>query len=246
MAEAGPSLRHTLYVHYLCPYGARALYAAAFKSLPLEIVEIDLEHKADWLLALNPAGTSPTLKVTKEGVDYVIAESLPIIEYFNSFPGPNLYPVEADGHVSPLMKAIVDSHTKTLADPLGASFVPFFSHNTVTPEEIAKAKSTLGKVNSYIRGGRHILHSKVGQDVVTMADVAMLPFLERAVSFRDDLLKPVFEGEDFSPLIAWFEGIMTEPWAASQRVNTHRLSSVYRLMKEGTYHGLSLPLTKYD
>lgn len=245
MAEVGPSLRHTLYIHYLCPYGARVLYAAAFKELPMEVVEVDLEHKADWHLAMNPAGTSPTLKVSKAGQDHILSESLPIMEYFNSFAGPNLYPLGETGEICPLGKAIVDSHTKILADPLGPSLVPFFSR-TPTPEEITKAKATIGKVNSYIKGGRHILHTQVGKDVVTLADLALLPFLERAISFRDTLFQPVFEGEDYAPLLAWFEGIMAYPWAASQRVNTHRLSSVYRLMKEGTYHGLALPLTKYD
>lgn len=245
MAEVGPSLRHTLYLHYLCPYAARALYSAAFKGLPVEVVEVDLEHKADWHLAMNPAGTSPTLKVAKAGSDYILTESLPIVEYFNSFPGPNLYPLKTSGDICPLGKAIVDSHTKILADPLGPSLAPFYSR-TATPEEVAKAKATVGKVNSYIKGGRHILHTQVGEDMVTLADVALLPFLERVISFRETLFQPVFEGEDFGPLMAWFEGIMATPWAASQRVNTHRLANVYKLMREGTYHGLALPATKYD
>lgn len=245
MAEIVPGLRLTLYLHYLCPYGQRTLYTAAFKGFQIPVVEVDLEHKADWHLAMNPAGTSPTLKVEKDGSNVILTESIPIMEFFNSMPGPNLYPAAEDGRICPLTKAIVDSHGKILADPIGPALSPFFSR-AATPEEITKAKAVLKKINSYAAGGNYILHSYLKEDVLTMADLLILPMMDRVYHFRESLFSPIFDGEDFSALFAWYERISALPWTAGPRADPKRLATVYKLMHEGTYHGLSLPITKYD
>ena len=245
MAELAPGLRLTMYLHYLCPYGQRTLYAAAFKGIAMDVVEVDLEHKADWHLAMNPAGTSPTLKVTKEGRDYILTESAQIMEYLNSLPGPNLYPLEEDGRISAIHKALIDSHGKIIADQLNPSISPFFSRSP-TPEELAKAKAAVTKVNGYIKGGTYIMHSVLHEDRLTMVDLMVLPQLERVCGFRETVFSALFEGEDFTPLLEWFDRMMALPWTSGPRADPKKLTNVYKSMHEGTYHGLSLPLSKYD
>jgi glutathione S-transferase len=72
------------------PYCCRALLALELKQVPYvgREVQTDLqEHKAPWMLAMNPRGRLPVVKVD----DYVVFESLAILYYLDlRFPEPSL------------------------------------------------------------------------------------------------------------------------------------------------------------
>lgn len=78
----------TLVSFDLCPYVQRAAIVLAEKGVPFERIDIDLEHKPDWFLAISPRGKVPLLKVGGE----VLFESAAIVEYLDEAHEPRLHP----------------------------------------------------------------------------------------------------------------------------------------------------------
>ena len=79
----------TLYNAARCPYAARARIVLVEKGLELEVVEIDLSDRPDWLYEKNPKGRVPVI----EEDDWVLAESAVIMEYLEErYPEPPLLP----------------------------------------------------------------------------------------------------------------------------------------------------------
>jgi glutathione S-transferase len=85
----------TLISHQLCPYVQRAAIALAEKGVAFERIDVDLENKPDWFLALSPLGKVPLLKVG----DAAIFESAVILEYLEETQGHPLHPAD------PLLRA---------------------------------------------------------------------------------------------------------------------------------------------
>jgi pyrimidodiazepine synthase len=79
----------TLYNAERCPYAARARIVFAEKGLELEVVEIDLSDRPDWLYEKNPKGRVPVIE--EDG--WCLAESAVIMEYLEErYPEPALLP----------------------------------------------------------------------------------------------------------------------------------------------------------
>lgn len=79
-----------------CPYVQRAVIALAEKSVPFDIIYVDLLNKPDWFLALSPLGKVPVLKVERPGVPPVsIFESMVILEFVEeTVEGRKLHPAD--------------------------------------------------------------------------------------------------------------------------------------------------------
>jgi len=236
----------TLYVHPLCPYAQRALYTSAFKGFPLSIEHVNLESKASWFLDLNPFGKVPTVKVLHRGKQVNLYESLQVAEYFDTLPGPALYPLQADGQRCPLMKALIDLHVRTGIEPATNSLFPFYFREP-SAEELAKAKAAMRVLNDqYLASGAYILNSVIGQDVLTMADVMTFPFVERMVVLKDGCFKQLVNGEDFGKLFAWFDRLASTAWARKHLANPVHLRNLLNIAHTPAYKGLALPLSRYD
>ncbi len=82
----------TLVSHSLCPYVQRAAIALAEKGVPFERVNVDLNNKPDWFLAISPLGKVPLLKVSARGEETVIFESSVIVEYLEETQANPLHP----------------------------------------------------------------------------------------------------------------------------------------------------------
>ena len=81
----------TLYNAARCPYAARARIVLAEKGLELEVVEIDLSDRPDWLYEKNPKGRVPVIE--EDG--WVLPESAVIMEYLEErYPEPALLPAD--------------------------------------------------------------------------------------------------------------------------------------------------------
>ncbi|MCV0397476.1 MAG: glutathione S-transferase family protein [Rhizobiaceae bacterium] len=78
----------TLVSFDLCPYVQRAAIVLAEKGVPFERVDVDLENKPDWFLAISPRGKVPLLKIG----DDVLFESSAIVEYLDETHEPRLHP----------------------------------------------------------------------------------------------------------------------------------------------------------
>ena len=74
--------------HKLCPYVQRAVIALAEKGVPFERIDIDLDNKPEWFLALSPLGKTPLLQVG----DTAIFESAVILEYLEETQPKPLHP----------------------------------------------------------------------------------------------------------------------------------------------------------
>lgn len=78
----------TLVSFDLCPYVQRAAIVLKEKGVEFERIDIDLENKPDWFLAISPRGKVPLLKVGEE----VLFESAPIVEFLDETEGERLHP----------------------------------------------------------------------------------------------------------------------------------------------------------
>jgi glutathione S-transferase len=72
-----------------CPYAARVRIVLAEKGVEVDVVEIDLSDRPDWLYEKNPAGRVPVI----EEDDRPLAESAVIMEFLEErYPEPPLLP----------------------------------------------------------------------------------------------------------------------------------------------------------
>jgi RNA polymerase-associated protein len=81
----------TLYDADRCPYCARVRIVLAEKSVPYDVVAIDLGNRPAWLYDKNPVGKVPVLE--EDGL--CVPESAVIMELLEErFPDPPLLPLD--------------------------------------------------------------------------------------------------------------------------------------------------------
>lgn len=87
-----PSL--TLISHPLCPFVQRAAIVLLEKQVAFERINVDLNAKPAWFLALSPTAKVPLLQIQQpDGEEEILFESMAICEYLDETqPGPHLYP----------------------------------------------------------------------------------------------------------------------------------------------------------
>mmetsp|Transcript_21268 Transcript_21268/g.39160 ORF Transcript_21268/g.39160 Transcript_21268/m.39160 type:complete len:248 (-) Transcript_21268:789-1532(-) len=231
-------------IHFLCPYSQRVLYAAAFKGIESTITEVDLANKADWLLEVNPLGSAPAAKAhLADGRTYNLTESTTITHYLDSFPGKSMFPAEADGSVLPVTRAVCDGRIHLYAGRFGLAYN--FYMNEATAEHVQKFKDILREINTRLSSG-FFMDDVFGRSEITFTDIMLLPHLERFVAYQDGPLSPVWEGEDFSNILRWYNRIFEEPWAQKYKANVQQLKVIAQLQQAGQWKGLKLPASKQD
>jgi glutathione S-transferase len=236
------SIKLEFIVHPLCPYAQRSLYTLAYKGIEAEIIHVDVKKKEPWFLEINPLGQVPSLRVTKDGQVFNLAESLNISEYFDSFPGPSLYPRNPDGTVNSLEKGLIDVFIKLHFSDLVPSFYGALMKGD--PESLEKYKSLLNRVNDLLENGNYVTNRILGRNELSFADVMLYPFIERYVVLKD-LTPTAWEEANTGNIVTWFEKLSQEPWIQAHRAPEHRLHNLVSLSKSGN-PGLVLPLSVYD
>lgn len=132
----------TLVSHTLCPYVQRAAIALHEKGVAFERIDVDLENKPDWFLAISPLGKVPLLKVG----DAVIFESAVIIEYLEETQPHPLHPAD------PLLRAQhrgwIEFGSALLADIWGFYTAPdaaaFAAKRQAIADKLARLEQALG------------------------------------------------------------------------------------------------------
>lgn len=132
----------TLVSHTLCPYVQRAAIALHEKGVTFERIDVDLENKPDWFLAISPLGKVPLLKVG----DAVIFESAVIIEYLEETQPHPLHPAD------PLLRAQhrgwIEFGSALLADIWGFYTAPdaaaFAAKRQAIADKLARLEQALG------------------------------------------------------------------------------------------------------
>ena len=239
------AIRLELFIHPMCPFAQRALYSMAFKQLTCTIREINLAARSSSIQEANPYGSLPALKISTELKEYILHESLVISEYFDSFPGPSLYPRLQSGEVNPIVKALINMLLSDTIEPMRKQIgVLYFSRNP-TKEEIDRFKRTIGNVNSLLPNGKYFLYKLLGRDEISFADVMALPLIERILAFKDQGLS-IFESLELKNLELWHHKIKELQFVKEFEISKHRIINLKHHMQNGTYHGLVLPVTYYD
>lgn len=166
-----------LHYHPLSTYTRRVLIALAEKSIPHELVMVDMaarKHRDPAYLAINPYGRVPTLE--EDG--FLLYESTAILNYLEAtHPAPPLVPADARG------RALVDMHTKLcdlqLSRQTGTIIFPkrFLPRERWDDKAMAQAKGEIEKHLEIVErqlGGREYMVA----DRFTLVEVCYAPFLQ--------------------------------------------------------------------
>jgi glutathione S-transferase len=182
----------TLYNAARCPYAARARIVLAEKDLEVEVVEIDLSDRPDWLYEKNPKGRVPVIE--EDG--WLLPESAVIMEYLEErYPEPPLLPPDpADRAAVRLLIFRADD----LTDPYYA-----FRRGEDGAEE--QLDAVLGRFDAALAVRPYLGGAEYG-----LADIAYVPWFLRA---RDML------GVDlgrFSSVADWLARLEERPAIAAE------------------------------
>ena len=232
-----------LHVHYLCPYAQRALYVKAFKGIECKLIEEDLSMKSESLYSINPLGKVPAVRVSEDGVNYNLYESIEVCEWLDSFPGPSLYPRLGSGP-DPLCKALIDDKIRIDISDFVSAFVPFW-WKIPTEQDKIKAQTCFEKINQQVQNGNFIMNNEIG-NILTMADVMLYPFIERMWALKESYLQEMTTGINPSNMWKWYNNMSQFSWIQAYQAGDNRLRNLIGLIKRDQYPGLALPVTIYD
>jgi glutathione S-transferase len=152
----------TLYNAARCPYAARARIVLAEKGLELEVVEIDLSDRPDWLYEKNPKGRVPVIE--EDG--WVLPESAVIMEYLEErYPEPALLPPD------PADRAAV----RLLIFRDGDLTAPYYDLRREEDGAEEKFDAVLARFDSVLTERPYLGGTEYG-----LADIAYVPWFLRA------------------------------------------------------------------
>lgn len=227
-----------LLVHPLCPYAQRALYALAYKGLEtITVEEVDLVRKPKDLLRANPCGLVPTL-IRSEGSP--VTESLVIVDYLDTLPGPAMYPRLQSGGVDQQAKRKLTDMIQSLSSDFGT----YWTYFGVPSVRNARLMTDIAvHIDSLLPNGCYFAEQIIGQNVLTAVDITVYPFVERIAIISDSQGLIL----DRTPnLRLWFQQLSTQPWIQRYRADPRRLQHLVDISARGDYIGLELPASRYD
>lgn len=166
-----------LHSHPFSTFSRRVRIALIEKSIPCEIIEVDMvnrAHRAPAYLALNPYGRVPTL----EDDGLVLYESTVILDYLEAaHPAPPLVPPDVRN------RALVSMHMKLcdlqLTRQTGSIIFPkrFLPQDRWDTAAMAQAKKEIEKhldtLETQLKGKEYLV-----ADRYTLAEVCYAPFVE--------------------------------------------------------------------
>jgi glutathione S-transferase len=166
-----------LYYHPRSTFSRRVHMALLEKSLPFELIELDMKaraHKAPEYLALNPYGRVPTLVEDS----FVLYESTAILEYLEAtHPEPPLAPRDARG------RALVAMHMKLADVEMGSATGTLIFPKRFLPKEKWDL-AAMGKAKDGVARHLGILDKTLSSatwlvgDAYSLADLCYTPFAE--------------------------------------------------------------------
>ncbi len=172
--------RLTLVSFDLCPYVQRAAIVLAEKGVPFERIDIDLDNKPDWFLAISPRGAVPLLKVG----EHVLFESAAIVEYLDETYRPALHP--ADPAARARHRAWMELGSAVLSD--------IWVIETAVDEKafgaaVAALKSKFARIEAELADGPYL-----AGEAFTMVDAVFAPAFRYFDVFDEIADLGVFEG----------------------------------------------------
>ena len=175
-----------------CPYAARVRIVLAEKGIEVDVVEIDLSDRPDWLYEKNPAGRVPVI----EEDDRPLAESVVIMEFLEErYPEPALLPPDPADRAYVRLLIFRD---RDLTDP----YYAFRRSEEGAREQLDAALAGFDEV---LAGRPYLAGTEYG-----LADIAYVPWFQRA---RDML---GVELDSFPSLLAWLARLEERPAIAAE------------------------------
>lgn len=147
-------MKPILISHALCPYVQRAVIALKEKRAEFERIDIDLNAKPDWFLAISPLGKTPVLRIG----DQAVFESAVICEYLEDTLAPALHPSD------PLQRALHRGWMEFSSSTLNAIWNLYTANDEISYgaavklliERFAQMENALGE-GSYFAGAQFSL-----------------------------------------------------------------------------------------
>jgi glutathione S-transferase len=182
----------TLYDAPRCPYAARVRIVLAEKGVEVEVVDIDLANRPEWLYEKNPRGRVPVLE--EDGRP--LPESAVIMEFLEErYPQPPLLPPDpADRAFVRLLVFRADELTD-----------PYYALRRGEAEGEDDFAAALARLDEALRGRPFLGGADYG-----LADIAYVPWLLRA----RDVLGVEYGG--FPALADWLGRLEERPPIAAE------------------------------
>lgn len=182
----------TLYSGTTCPFSQRCRIVLFEKGMDFQVIDVDLQNKAEDLAAINPYNQVPVL-VERE---LVLFESNIINEYIDErFPHPQLMPAD------PVMRARARLFLYRFEQELFAHLAPINSGNQKAADKArAIIRDNLTQLVPIFAKQKYMLG-----DEFSMLDVAIAPLLWRLDHLGIELPKQA------APLLKYAERIFSRP-----------------------------------
>jgi glutathione S-transferase len=175
-----------------CPYAARVRIVLAEKGVDVDVVEIDLSDRPDWLYEKNPKGRVPVL----EEDDRPLAESAVLMEFLEErYPEPALLPPDpADRAAVRLLIFRADELTD-----------PYYALRREEDGARERFDAALGRLDGLLGEQPYLSGAEYG-----LADIALVPWVLRA----RDVLGVELDG--FPALTDWLGRLEQRPAIAAE------------------------------
>jgi glutathione S-transferase len=175
-----------------CPYAARVRIVLAEKGVEVDVVEIDLSDRPDWLYEKNPKGRVPVL----EEDDRPLAESAVLMEFLEErYPEPALLPPDpADRAAVRLLIFRADELTD-----------PYYALRREEDGAREQFDAALGRLDGLLGEQPYLSGAEYG-----LADIALVPWVLRA----RDVLGVELGG--FPALTDWLARLEQRPAIAAE------------------------------
>lgn len=175
-----------------CPYAARVRIVLAEKGIDVDVVEIDLSDRPDWLYEKNPKGRVPVI----EEDDRPLAESTVLMEFLEErYPEPALLPPgPADRAAVRLLVFRADDLTD-----------PYYALRRGEDGAREQFDAALGRLDALLGKQPYLSGAEYG-----LADIALVPWMLRA----RDMLGVELDG--FPSLTDWLARLEQRPAIAAE------------------------------
>ena len=175
-----------------CPYAARVRIVLAEKGIEVDVVEIDLSDRPDWLYEKNPAGRVPVI----EEDDRPLAESVVIMEFLEErYPEPALLPPDPADRAAVRLLIFRDDE---LTDP-------YYALRRGEEGAAEQLDAALARLNVQLSERDFLGGAEFG-----LADIAFVPWILRA----RDMLGVELDG--YPSLGAWLARLEQRPAIAAE------------------------------
>ncbi|MDA0823375.1 MAG: glutathione S-transferase family protein [Proteobacteria bacterium] len=220
----------TLYTSEICPYAQRTRIVLDAKAVEHTAVEIDLDNKPGWFLALTPTQRVPVIRQD----DFLLWESATVNEYIDaSFDGVALRPKDERA------RAVMRNEIKHFDSVFLATLYKLLFEQDAISQQVLREENIEG-----LKFLEHRLGEIQGAGpywmgtTMSLADAAMWPFFERikaVFSYYRGLEIP----SECKRLLRWFDVVAEHPSVRLAAHDADYFLPLYTNYASGAAQGLS-------